>query len=98
MVLHHYFEQVIITKLAACELHAPHRNPVPPPKLAADAPVLNVRQPMVIDLRPALRMETHFPRERTRPACRVGRPAHHINWSSLPCVFPKDTWQGRPVY
>ena len=38
---------------------SPHRNPMPPPKLAADAPVLNVRHPVVVNLRPALRMETH---------------------------------------
>ena len=47
--------------LAFGESFAPHRNPMPPPKLPADAPVLNVRQPMVIDLGPALRMEPHFP-------------------------------------
>src|SRR4051812_43415014 len=38
---------------------SPHRNPVPPPKLAADAPVLNVAHPVVIDFRPALRIKLH---------------------------------------
>jgi len=34
--------------------HRPHRNPMPPPKLAADAPVLNVRQPVVRKPPPAV--------------------------------------------
>src|SRR5437016_130405 len=39
-----------------------------PPKLAADAPILNIRQPVVIDLRPPVGMEAHFSWERRRPA------------------------------
>src|SRR5439155_25670181 len=49
----------------------PHRNPMPPPKLAADAPVPNAAHPMIVNLRPALRMKPHWG-ERGRLA-RTGR-------------------------
>ena len=45
----------------------PHRNPMPPPKLTADAPVLNVRQPVVIHFRPAFGMKFHPARRHARP-------------------------------
>src|SRR5439155_2957279 len=52
----------------------PHRNPMSPPKLARDAPILNVVHPVVIDFRPALREEAHFVRERARLGRSGGRP------------------------
>src|SRR5262245_27104845 len=33
---------------------------MPPPKLAADAPVLNAAHPVVVHLRPPIREEPHF--------------------------------------
>src|ERR1019366_9003683 len=44
----------------------PNRDAMSPPKLAADAPVLDVAHPMVVNLRPALRMEAHLAWERRR--------------------------------
>ena len=38
-------------------LPIPHRHPMPPPKLAADAPVAEVVHPVRVGLAPALRME-----------------------------------------
>ena len=35
----------------------PHRNAVSPPQLTADAPILNVVEPVQVDLRPTLRIE-----------------------------------------
>src|SRR5262245_22906537 len=35
---------------------------MPPPKLSADAPVLDVAHPMVVDLGPAIREEAHLSR------------------------------------
>ena len=37
----------------------PHRNAVPPPKLATDAPILQAAHPVVVSLRPALRIKLH---------------------------------------
>ena len=39
-------------------LAVPHRNAVAPPELPADAPVLDVLEPVQVDLRPALGIET----------------------------------------
>ena len=40
----------------------PHRNPVPPPELARNAPVLQVLHPVVVHLRPAVREKAHLAR------------------------------------
>src|SRR5437899_903741 len=52
---------------------SPNRNLMPPPELAADAPVLDVAHPMIVNLRPALRMEAHLVGERARPGRSGGR-------------------------
>ena len=38
----------------------PHWNPVSPPQLPRDAPVLNALQPVIENLRPAIRVKLHF--------------------------------------
>jgi len=38
----------------------PHRNSVPPPQLTADAPVMDVFQPMAVGILPMLRIEDNF--------------------------------------
>ena len=45
--------------LDCCLVHTGIR--CPPPKLTADAPVLNVRQPVIVNLRPTLGMKLHPP-------------------------------------
>src|SRR5439155_26678816 len=57
----------------------PHRNSMAPPKLAADAPILNIIHPVVIDLRPALREEAHFFGERARLGRSGGRPVRRTH-------------------
>ena len=37
----------------------PRRNPMPPPNLTTDAPVLNVFDPLLVDFFPVLRIETN---------------------------------------
>src|SRR5206468_11627004 len=51
----------------------PNRDLMPPPELAADAPVLNVAHPMIVNLRPALRVEAHLVGERARAGRSGGR-------------------------
>ena len=38
----------------------PHWNPVSPPQLPRDAPVLNALQPVIVNLRPAIWVKLHF--------------------------------------
>ena len=52
----------------SASLPIPHRNAMPPPELAADAPVLDVLQPVVVNLRPALGMKTASRRSATHRA------------------------------
>src|SRR5207249_11694904 len=51
----------------------PHWNPMPPPELARDAPVLDVAHPVIVNLRPALREEAHLVGERARLGRSGGR-------------------------
>ena len=54
------FIQAKFTKPQNRDRLGPHRNPMPPPDLAADAPILQAGHPMVIDLRPAVGVEFHL--------------------------------------
>src|SRR2546429_8038265 len=51
---------------------------MPPPELAADAPVFDVCHPVVIHLRPALRVEAHFSGDHARLGRIRGRLAFDI--------------------
>src|SRR6266545_2283262 len=60
---------------------------MPPPKLAADAPVLNAAHPVVVNLRPSVREEPHL-------LLLVGRgsaePTFERSEASSASVLPRD--------
>ena len=51
----------------------PHGNPVAPPELARDAPVLDVAHPVVVNLRPSLWVKTHLVGARSSRSARSVR-------------------------
>src|SRR5688572_3457548 len=69
---------IVLGRVRNCDSLCPHRNPMPPPELATDAPVLNVSHPMIVNLSPTLRMESHFVGEPARLGRSGGRPVRRI--------------------
>src|SRR5215213_9638249 len=55
-----WFKRWIFSEGTAFKFYAPHRNLMPPPKLPADAPILNIRQPVVIHLCPTVWIKLHL--------------------------------------
>ena len=57
--IHHGFPNGVI-KRHDVDISTPHRNPMSPPDLAADAPVLEAGHPVIVNFGPAVGMEFHL--------------------------------------